>query len=49
MFDRPWIGYPRPSLVECLIVFAVLFFAGSMWTFCARCYVEYRLEENAHA
>jgi hypothetical protein len=25
------MGYPCPSLVECLIVFAILFIAGSLW------------------
>jgi hypothetical protein len=49
MFDRSWIGYPCPSLVECLIVFAILFVAGSLWASCIRCYVEYRMEEKVHA
>jgi hypothetical protein len=49
MFDRSWIGYPYSSLVECLIVFAVLFLAGSLWASCIRCYVEYRVEEAHHA
>jgi hypothetical protein len=49
MFDRSWIGYTCSSLVECLIVFAVLFLAGSLWTSCIRCYIEYRLEEDSHA
>jgi hypothetical protein len=49
MFDRPWVGYPCPSLVECLIVFAVLFLAGSLWASFIRGYVEYRIEEKAHA
>lgn len=49
MFDRSWIGYPCPSLFECLIVFAVLFLAGSLWASCIRCYIEYRMEEAAHA
>jgi len=31
MFHRSWMGYPCPSLVECLIVFAILFIAGSLW------------------
>jgi hypothetical protein len=49
MFDRPWIGYASPSLIECLIVFAILFFSGSLWAFCIRRYVNYRLEGRAHA
>ncbi len=49
MFDSSWIGYPCPSLFECLIVFAIVFLAGSMWPFFFRWYVEYLMEENAHA
>lgn len=49
MFDKSWIGYPCPSLVECLFVFAVLFLAGSLWASCIRCYIEYRTGEAAHA
>lgn len=49
MFDRSWIGYPSPSLGECLIVFAILFIAGSLWASCIRCYVEYRIGKKAHA
>jgi hypothetical protein len=49
MFDRSRIGCPCPPLVECLIVFAVLFLAGSLWASCIRCYVEYRMEEAVHA
>lgn len=49
MFDRYWIGYTCSSLVECLIVFTVLFLAGSLWAFCIRCYIEYRLQEVSHA
>lgn len=48
MVDRSWIGYPCPSLVECLIVFVVLFLAGSLWSFGIRSYVKYRIEEAAH-
>lgn len=49
MFDRSWVGYPCPSLLECLMVFAVLFLAGSVWAACVRWYIEYRTEESAHA
>lgn len=49
MFDRSWIGCPCPSLGECMIVFAVIFVAGSLWAFCIRCYVEYRIKEATHA
>lgn len=49
MFDRLWNGYPCPSLVECLIVFAAIFLAGSLWASCIRCYIEHRMEEAAHA
>lgn len=49
MFDRSWVGYPCPSLVECLIVFAVLFLSGSVWASCVRWYLEYRMEQQTHA
>lgn len=49
MFDRSWIGNPCSSLFECLIVFAVLFLAGSLWAPCIRCYIEYRMEKAVHA
>ena len=49
MFDRPWMGYAYPSLIECLIVFAILFVAGSLCASCIRCYIEYRIKEKAHA
>lgn len=49
MFDRSWIGYPCPSLVECLVVFAILFLAGSLWSACIRWYIEYRTGEAAYA
>jgi hypothetical protein len=48
MFDRPWMDYPCPSLFECLIVFATLFLAGSLWPFLVRWYVEYLMEESTH-
>jgi len=49
MFDPSWIGYPCPSLFECLIVFALLFLAGGFWMACIRWYIEYRMEEAACA
>lgn len=49
MFDPSWISYPCPSLFECLIVFAVLFIAGSLWASCIRCYIDYRIKEKVHA
>jgi hypothetical protein len=49
MFDRPWMGHPCHSLAECLIVFAILFLAGSLWASCIRCYIDYRMEEAPHA
>jgi len=49
MFDRSSVGCPGPSLIECLIVFTALFGAGSLWAACVRCYVEYCVEEQAHA
>lgn len=49
MFDRSWIGYPCPSLVECLVVFVILFLAGSLWSACIRWYIEYRTGEATHA
>ena len=49
MFDRSCVGYPGPSLFECLIVFTVLFGAGSLWAACVRLYIEYCMEGQAHA
>jgi hypothetical protein len=49
MFDRSWIGDPCPSPFEYLMAFAVLFLAGSVWAACVRWYIEYRMDENAHA
>lgn len=49
MFDRSWMGYPCPSLFECLIVFAIVFLAGSLWPFFLQWYVEYLREEDVHA
>lgn len=47
MFDRSWVGYPRPSLGEGLLVFVVLFVASCFWAVCIRWYLEYRREEAA--
>lgn len=49
MFEKSCAGYPGSSLAECLIVFATIFLAGSLWAFCVRCYVHYRMREEAHA
>lgn len=49
MFDRTWLGYPFPSLIECLVVFAILFLAGSLWTFLLWRYVDFLMEEDADA
>ncbi len=49
MFDRLGGTYPCFSLVECLIVFASLFLAGCLWMFLLQWYVNYRLEDSAHA
>lgn len=49
MFDRLGSTYPCFSLVECLIVFAILFLAGCLWTLVLQWYVDNRLKENAHA
>jgi len=48
MFDKSWTGYPCPSLFECLIVFAVLFLSGSLWSSCIKWYVKCRMEEAGH-
>jgi hypothetical protein len=49
MFEKSWAGYPGSSLAECLIVFAAIFLAGSLWAFCVRCYIHYRLKETVDA
>jgi len=49
MFDRSWIGYPCPSLLECLIVFGILFLLGTLWASGVRCYIGYRMKAAAHA
>jgi hypothetical protein len=48
MFDRLWISSPCASLLECLVVFATLFLAGSFWTVCIRWYVNFRVERTCH-
>jgi len=48
MFDRSWIGYPCPSLFECLIVFGILFLIGTLWASGVRWYVRHRMKANAH-
>lgn len=49
MFERSWIGMPCPSLIECLIVFVILFLAGSLWPFILRWYIERLVGGGAHA
>jgi hypothetical protein len=47
MFDRSWVGYPRPTLSEGLLVFVALFVASCLWAVYIRWYLEYREEEDA--
>jgi hypothetical protein len=49
MFNNAWGGCPYPSLLECLVVFAVIFFAGVLWSWGLRLYVARRLKEDADA
>ena len=49
MFNNAWVGYPYPSLLECLIVFAVIFLAGALWSWGLRLYVARRLREDGDA
>ena len=49
MFNNAWVGFPCSSLVECLIVFALLFFAGFLWSWGLRRYVAHRLKDDVHA
>lgn len=49
MFDRSWAGYPYTPLVECLVVFVVLFLAGVLWSWGIRVYVAFRLRAGGHA
>ena len=49
MFNNAWVGYPCPSLFECLIVFAVIFLAGVLWSWGLRLYVARRLREDGDA
>lgn len=48
MLCRPVVGYPYPSMAEHLIVFTILFLAGSLWATCVRRYVQYRMEAKVH-
>jgi len=48
MFDRSWVVYPCATLVECLVVFAVLFLAGALWAWGLRQYVAWRLKDGRH-
>lgn len=43
------IGYPYPSMTEHLIVFALIFLAGSLWTICVRRYLQHRMKAETHA
>jgi high-affinity Fe2+/Pb2+ permease len=49
MFNSVWGGFPYPSLLECLVVFAVVFLAGVLWSWGLRMYVARRLREGANA
>jgi hypothetical protein len=49
MFNNAWVGYPYPPLLECLLVFAVLFLAGVLWSWGLRLYVARRLREDGDA
>ncbi|MEW9572289.1 hypothetical protein ABQJ54_11050 [Rhodanobacter sp. Si-c] len=48
MFNNAWVGYACSSLVECLIVFAILFLAGFLWSWGLRRYVAHRLKDDIH-
>lgn len=48
MFNNTWVGYPYTSLIECLVVFAVLFLAGALWSWGIRQYVAWRLKDSRH-
>lgn len=47
MFNNAWVGSPYPPLLECLVVFAVLFLAGVLWSWGLRWYVACRLKGAA--
>lgn len=49
MFNNAWVGHPYPSLLECLVVFAVIFLAGVLWSWGLRLYVARRLKEDTNA
>lgn len=42
-------GSPYPSPIEYLIVFAVVFLAGCVWTVCIRLYAESQKEDAGNA
>ena len=50
MINSSWIGYPGPSLFEYLLVFAILFLAGSAWPMCLNWYIGFIMgrEGNSH-
>lgn len=48
MFNNAWVGYAYSSLFECLVVFAILFLAGFLWSWGLRRYVAHRLKGDAH-
>lgn len=48
MFNSVWAGCLYTSLVECLVVFAVLFLAGALWAWGLRQYVAWRLKDGRH-
>lgn len=45
MFNNAWAGSLYPPLIECLVVFAVLFLSGVLWSWGIRRYVAFRLKE----
>lgn len=49
MFNNAWVGYLYPPLLECLVVFAILFLAGVLWSWGLRRYVARRLREVVDA
>lgn len=48
MFNNAWVGYACSSLIECLVVFAILFFAGLLWSWGLRWYVARRLKDDTN-
>ena len=49
MFNSVWIHYSCFSLLECLIVFGVLFLAGALWVPCVRWYIACCVEAGVYA